>query len=327
MENKVKARVVVVGGANIDMQGTAFASFVPRDSNPGRIVRAWGGVGRNIAENCARLGLSTSLITAFGDDSDGALLRSDCDDKGINTNGSLVARSPSARYLCALDADGSLVAAVADMAAMDELTPEFLETRREDLDSADYIVVDANLPQASLAWIAFRYGRTNRPAGNGRSPFLFLDTVSSAKARRAVGLSGEFDCIKPNRAEAAILAGAEETAPEILRAVMAEKGALPGELYISLAEEGIYYYTDRAGSGLIALPPQALRPKPVNRSGAGDASGAALLWADSRGCGPRDKARYALTAAMLTAASPEPVAPEMSETILETRMRLMFPEE
>ena len=61
---KGKARVVVVGGANVDIQGQVLRAFIPGDSNPGRIVRACGGVGRNIAENCARLGMPTWFIAA-----------------------------------------------------------------------------------------------------------------------------------------------------------------------------------------------------------------------------------------------------------------------
>lgn len=333
MENQEKVRVVIIGGTNIDIQGKSDAPFILADSNPGRIIKASGGVGRNIAENCARLGLSTWLITAFGDDEDARFLQSDCERKGIVVSASLRARAPTARYICAINNDGSLVAAVADMAIVDLLTPEFLASRKSYLDSADYIVADANLPASSLAWLAQGYGRTARAATGRRSPRLFLDTVSSAKAVKAKELTGEFDCMKPNRAEAAILAGVtglagtEAVEPETLCAAMASRGKIPGELFISLGEKGIYYYTDIADRGRVCLPAPELRPVSINRSGAGDAACAALVWADARGYGMRDKARYALAAAMLTTASPEPVAPDLDETALETRTRLMFSEE
>jgi len=334
-----KAKIVVVGGANIDIQGISFESFALRDSNPGRIARASGGVGRNIAENCVKLGLSTSLVTVFGEDPEGEFLRADCVAKGIDTERSLLAPGSTATYLCALDSDGSLIAAVADMGIMTLLDPNFLETRRSFLDSADYIVADANLPVESLRWLAWNYGRKAclarqkpRFAGPNTGPLLYLDTVSAAKASKADGLSGEFDCIKPNRIEAAILAGMETTGqeeakPEDICAALAARGALPRELFISLGEEGMYYYVDESGQGRIVLPAPELRPQPVNRSGAGDAACAALIWADSIGCATREKAKYGLTAAMLAAAAPEPVSGDMCESVLRTRMRLMFPKE
>jgi pseudouridine kinase len=336
---KGKARVVVVGGANVDLQGTSFAPFISGDSNPGRIVRACGGVGRNIAENCARLGMPTWLIAAFGDDQDGAFLSDSCERIGIDLGGSLRAHAPTPRYLCALGPDGGLQGAVADMAAMELLTPEFLETRRPYLDAADMVIADANLPAPSLAWLAAAYGRKARPAGEGgergqrRRPILFLDPVSATKAKKAAGLTAAFDCVKPNAGEAAILAGlsggtrTSARDPEALRRALEEVRGMPAELYISLGEEGIFYAEAEGRSGIEPLPLPELRMQPSNRSGAGDAACAALAWAWSRGLSLREKARAALAAAMIAAASPEPVSPEMSEDALVRAMRRMFREE
>ena len=257
----------------------------------------------------------------------GFSLREDCAAKGIDVSESLVVSKPTARYLCALDTDGRLVAAVADMAIMELLTPLFLESRKPLFDKADFIVADANLPAPSLAWLARRYGRAARVAEKRDLPLLFLDTVSTAKTRKTVGLSGEFDCIKPNRAEAAILAGVPEAEPAKLRESLGAAGALPAELYISLGEKGIYYYTDVYGEGVMRLPAPELRPAVVNRSGAGDAACAALIWATAKGFGAKDKACCALTASMLAAASAEPVSPDISEASFEARMRAFYPEE
>jgi len=267
---------------------------------------------------------------------DGRLLEEDCAAKGIDASMSLRAGAPTARYLCAVDADGSLVAAVADMAVMELIGPEYLESRRPILDAAGYIVADANLPRRSLEWLASRYGRKARkadgldsasPAGIRHFPLLFLDTVSSAKAARAIGLSGEFDCAKPNLAEAAVLAGTGEAGAEELCARLVANGGMPSELYISLGEKGMYYYTSEGEEGHVSLPAPGSRPEPVNRSGAGDAACAALVWATMRACPAREKARYALTAAMLASASPEPVARGLSPSSLMGSARLMFTEE
>jgi len=59
-----RARVVVVGGANVDIIAASAGPMVPRASNPGRIRISPGGAGRNIAENLARLGVATKLLAA-----------------------------------------------------------------------------------------------------------------------------------------------------------------------------------------------------------------------------------------------------------------------
>jgi len=324
--------VVVIGGANIDIQGKSLAPFRPKDSNPGTVEKAAGGVGRNIAESCVRLGLKVRLVTVFGSDADGHWLEKDCKAKGIDTALSLHWEGSSPIYLCTLDSDGSLVAAIADMEAMESLVPGALEGLRDDLDEAACIVVDTNIPRESLEWLCARYGRTKGLVrGEGREgrgrcqkyqiglsgPLLFLDPVSEIKALKAEGLTGEFHCIKPNWAEARALTGlftpseppvAAFPNPEALWQRMADAGRLPGEMYVSLGPGGIYYYGEEE-EGRLPLPPEDQRPKVRNRSGAGDAALAALVWASLENFRPRRKAAYAIAAALLAAASSSP-APE-----------------
>ena len=49
--------VIVFGGANIDVKARIEGHAVEGTSNYGAITRSPGGVGRNIAENLARLGV------------------------------------------------------------------------------------------------------------------------------------------------------------------------------------------------------------------------------------------------------------------------------
>lgn len=344
------ARVVIVGGTNLDIQGKSFAPFSPEDSNPGICSRSAGGVGRNIAENCVRLGLDTRILTVFGSDEDSAFLEADCIAKGIDTSGSFHIEGSCARYLCLLDERGNLVGAVADMAAMDALAPDVLDSRRALLDAARIIIADANIPAESLAWLASRYGRSpkTRPDGESsvpasRRPLLFLDPVSAAKAKKAVGISGEFDAMKPNLGEASVLAGMgrmpvlslsgelfrlEEKLEEARRCsqILASLHRAPAELYLSLGESGILYHSESGEEGHIPLPPAEVRPAVVNRSGAGDAACAALAWATLRGFGPQQKACCAITAALITSGSLDPVSPELNPGHLQALMSELFPD-
>ena len=62
------ADITIVGGINIDIEGSPFKPLVPEDSNPGKIRMSFGGVGRNIAENVVRSGGSTAMISVVGED-------------------------------------------------------------------------------------------------------------------------------------------------------------------------------------------------------------------------------------------------------------------
>ena len=316
-------KVIVVGGANIDIQGKPAAAYLPGDSNPGLVRRSLGGVGRNIAENLARLGMKVELVAPIGRDAEGERLITDCRAKGIGTSHCFMSESPSSTYLCLLNESGGLVGAVSDMKAMDELTPAWLLSLEAFILGADYLVADANLPRDSLAWIARTFGLASAPAG--ARPRLYLDPVSRTKAQRLFGITGNFDCMKPNRAEALLLAGIEDGAPEALCDAMEKCGNLPPELFMSMGGEGMFYRTEK-GVGRVALPDSGQIPV-VNRSGAGDAACAALLWSEAEGFEPRQRTEFALTASILTASCPEPVHPGIGAVALKALRKNLFPKE
>ncbi len=271
-------------------------------------------MGRNIAENLVRLGLAAELVTVLGDDRDSEELAASCMSLGIGLRGTL--RLPGARasrYLCLLDAGGRLVGAVSDMAAFSALDPTRLAERSALLDGASLIVVDANLPSESIGWLVKRYGRRSRPRGRD-GPALVLDPVSTAKASRAAPWIGGFDLAKPNRAEAAILAGLDPSAIATDHAVIGDRlrGLGLGEAYISLGPEGMYVHAPswRGIARPPADPPPGLEPK--NLSGAGDAALAALAWGSLRGQDCPGRAASAVAAALIAAASPRTVNPDLS---------------
>ncbi|MEI7599797.1 MAG: carbohydrate kinase family protein [Aestuariivirga sp.] len=169
-------RVVVIGGANVDIKGHARGAYVAGTSNPGEVVVAAGGVGRNIAENLARLGLSVSLITALGEDANARMLRQACAEVGVDLAMALTAGAPTGSYLAVLDETGELVSAINDMRAMDALTPEHLKRWATQLGEADMLVADCNLSEVCLAWLCrFAAERELR---------LLIEPVSVSKARK-----------------------------------------------------------------------------------------------------------------------------------------------
>ena len=316
-----RKRVAVVGAMNIDIQGKTFLPFRPGDSNPGSLRIEAGGVGRNIAENLARLGLDVELISVLGDDFNASLLEASCRDAGVGLGGCsrLVGRTSSS-YLCILDTDGSLAGGLAAMDAMDELGPERLEAAAAILDSCEIIIVDANVPEASIKWLAARY-----PKG-GRGPALGFDPVSARKAARGRASLPAFAFAKPNRAEAAVLAGLAgpgghtglhgerydptALAPDALARALRSRGL--GEAFVSLGSDGIWA-EGGGGERWIAKLPEGGIPgwAPASSSGAGDAACAAIAWGSLAGASLGERCALALAAAAVTAAADRPVSKNM----------------
>lgn len=317
MEHSFEGFVALAGGINLDIQGISNSEFRSGDSNPGWITSSPGGVCRNIAENLSRLQFPVMLISAFGDDPEGEILKLDCRNKNIDISLSVTAAGRTARYLCLASSDASLVGAVADMAIMETMTPDFFESRKDTLACAAAIVIDTNLSEASIHWFARQFGRIQR-AGEKR-PLLILDTVSAAKAFKARECLAEFDCVKPNLEEARVLAGVTGSAgiSEILESLHS-CDSMPAQLYISLGEQGIVCVDSKLREQvLVPLPPRRIRPAAKNRSGAGDAACAGLVYASLHNLSMKEKAEYALTMAVLAAAAEKTVYPELNLSILE----------
>ena len=284
-------RVVVVGGANMDVGGAPAAALRLRDSNPGEVRLRPGGVGRNIAHDLRLLGLDVALVTALGDDLFGAALRQSCEARGLDLSMTLTV--PGARtssYLYVTDG-GEMHVGVADMDVIARLGPDVLAPLLPKLDAADAVVLDANLSAGAIDFLA----------ENCRAP-LYADPVSAAKAQRLRRALPKLAAIKPNAIEAAALTG--EADPE--RALRALLDAGVKRVFVSLGADGLLA---AEGKTILRLP--CLPCRVVDTTGAGDAAMAAVVWAGLRGLGLAETGRAALSAGAQTAACAETNPPSL----------------
>ncbi|HSK48067.1 MAG TPA: carbohydrate kinase family protein [Coriobacteriia bacterium] len=258
------ARVTVLGGANTDIVGHSAAPLVAFDSNPGEVRMSPGGVGRNIAENLARLGVRTTLLTGFGSDAHGRELERACRAARIDTAPSLVCGDLAGSvYLAILDDEGDMALAVSDMRPLDRLTPRVLQARRGALESSDLVVADTNLPEETLEWLA-----------EATSVPIALDLVSTTKAPRARTLLAKLAIVKGNGLEAAALLGQPdpETRSQIetLAHRLLERGA--GTAFVTAGALGSCY-ADATETGWMDAPQVDI----ANATGAGDAFTAGVV--------------------------------------------------
>jgi len=301
-----RLRCAVVGAANIDIGGFPQGRIALQDSNPGRVILSAGGVGRNIACNLVRLGVEAHLIAPLGTDAFADIVRADCAAAGVNTDLCFTFQgAASSAYLFIADINGDMQLAVNDMDICLRMTPEALSDRLDMLNAMDAVVLDANLPEASLAFLAEHL----------RVP-LFADAVSAAKARRLLPALPRLHLVKPNALEAEALTGlpiydrptAEAAARRLVD--MGVKGAC-----ITLGERGVCCANRDEVRFMAGTPVQM-----TNATGAGDAFTAALVWAHIGGLDLFDAARAGMAAAALAVESKETVNPAMSPEALQLRM-------
>ena len=198
-------RVLVVGGANLDLVATGLGPLRLGDSNPASVRSQPGGVGRNIAERLAQLGRPVRLVSVLGDDEAGRQILGRGQAAGIDMGGCRsLPGAATARYLSLHQPDGELLLAVNDMAVLQGLTPALLQAEWPALLAAAAVVVDANLAPATLAalWAL------------PLSVPLWADAVSAAKCARLRPGLARLHTLKPNRLEALQLSGLPADSPD-----------------------------------------------------------------------------------------------------------------
>ena len=151
-KDRPPADMVCIGGANIDRKLRTLGALQMGTSNPSVQFEAFGGVARNVAENLARLGLPTQLISAVGDDTAGRALMAQAASVGLSTQNTWVAPdAATGSYTAVLDDRGQMVLALAAMPLTDGLTPQFLSRSSAERARARLTVLDLNLPASSVA--------------------------------------------------------------------------------------------------------------------------------------------------------------------------------
>ena len=287
-------RIAVIGGMNMDIGGRAANALQLRDSNPGTVSLRPGGVGRNIAHDLRLLGAEVSLVSAVGEDAFGRELLASCEALGLDM--SMTLRRPrerSSTYLYVTDDGGDMLLAVSDMDIVDRITPETLSPLLERLNGYDAAVVDANLSQAALCFLAEKL-----------TVPLYADPVSAAKAAKLLPILPRLRALKPNALEARHLTG-EKEAVRSARSLL-NRGVK--RVLLSLGAEGMLA---AEGERVLRLPRQKVEV--VNTTGAGDAATAAMVWADLQGLDLEQTARFSQAAGARSCQCMEANNPALAE--------------
>ena len=246
----------VVGGVNVDIGGQSYAPLVARDSNPGRVRISLGGVGRNIAHNMSLLGVDVRLLTAFGDDLHAQRVAASCGELGIDISHALqVPGGTTSTYLFLNDVDGDMALGLSDMDICERITPAYLASNLSLLNNAQVIVADTNIPAESLQYLVTHC-----------TPPVFVDPVSTAKARKVQPVLGRVHTLKPNRIEAELLSGVQITDDASLRLAasrLLETGL--HRVFISLGTQGVFAADQKEMLMQPCIPAQMR-----NATGAGD---------------------------------------------------------
>lgn len=278
-------KMIIIGGANVDICGSSLQPLRNYDSNPGEISLSFGGVGRNIAQICALLKQNVEFVTCFSSDAYGTMMKEDCEKLGMHTSYSRVVDDlPSSMYIAILDSNRDMKIGMSDMRILRRMDHAMLDSVLKDAEPDDRIIIDANLDLDSIAYIL----------DHAVCP-VAADPVSANKADRMKKYLGQISIFKPNQYEADQMNGIFIKDEETARASIAwyrEKGVK--EIIISMADRGVVF-----GYGDTAVWLTHRKIEIANATGGGDTLLGAYVSYRLKGHSEMESIRYGLTAAVV----------------------------
>lgn len=241
-------RYFVFGGANVDINVMVPTGLKLHDSNIGKISFSYGGVGRNIAENLARLGQEVFFVSIFSSDEISQAMFNGLANLGVRLQFCKITNKPQSSYLNVMNDDNDLYFGLASMESYDLLTKYDVHNIPFRYD--DIFVIDTNFNDDVLE---FLFSQENRK---------IVDAISAAKAIKLKKYLDSIYLLKVTPEEGEALTG--ETDPIKISNALRSKGVK--SVIVSLGEQGLYYQDP---SGLFRITHKVVTP--VSTNGAGDA--------------------------------------------------------
>ncbi|HET9746423.1 MAG TPA: PfkB family carbohydrate kinase [Chitinophagaceae bacterium] len=273
--------VICIGAAFVDEIFHMKEEMIIASTVPATVTKSAGGVSRNIAHQLALLGVEVQLVTVFGNDSDGDWLKQVSVAASVKIDASITKEGLSGKYTGILNLDGSLFTAFLTNAATDLITPQHLEQYRALLQSASYLLADANISASAGAWLLAFSKETAIP--------LVLEPVSVPPARkfRNVNLDGLY-LVTPNEDELPVLCSEKSFITQLQIEELLAKGI-----------ENIWLHNGQHGSALYSKERSITLHAPeieiVDCTGAGDGSLTGFILGKTLGRNDLDCMRIAHT--------------------------------
>lgn len=287
-----------LGGAVWDRKLRLEAAPVRASSNPVTESSHPGGVARNVAHNLSLLGLPVALLSAWGDDAAGALLRMDCLRLGLDIDAVLtVPDTATGAYTAVLEPSGELHLGLAQLDALHHLGPGKLTRTQPRRSQAAIQLADLNLRRDTLeAWLA-----------EPRQGLAVVLAVSEPKMAALPEDLSRLDLLIANSGEWWAAGGNTELARRGLKRALVTQGAQG----VRLGQWGEIQWQWQT------LPAPAT-PNVADVTGAGDAFAAGVLAALQRRPGDwLGAARFGQRLAQICLQSPLSVAPDIHPGLLD----------
>ena len=279
--------LTVIGTVFVDIKGYTTGNFVPAGRNVGRIEQFHGGVGRNIAEDVASLGVQTTFVSLVDEGGMGADVLQHLASRGIDTRYVGTDTQGMGTWLAIFDEKGEVYANVSRRAVLAPLTKLLEEKGEEIIAQSDGILLEIDVEEPVVARVFALAEQFGKPV------YAVISNISIAMERMPYILRSR--CFVCNRQEAGVFFGlpeswqfaeeakdAEVTDPAQMLGIMKKETAAMGleKMVVTMDASGAAFVDNRTGAA--GLCP-ALPVEVVDTTGAGDAFFAGVAAGLARG--------------------------------------------
>jgi pseudouridine kinase len=286
-----ESSIVCIGTTNFDRKAQSKEKLIMGTANPVTYTESCGGVARNVAENLARLGFHSVLVSCVGNDKEGLWLLEET--RACKVDVSQVNVLPDHRtgtYTALLDTMGDMHICLADLDICEQISSKMIAERWSHITSAQLVFMDGNLSAEALKYVTVRSRDENIR--------LFVDPVSVPDASKLPESLEGINTIFPNKGEASFLAGGQkmENIDDYRAAARKIRERGVRNVIITLGEEGIFYMSETYDEFL--LP--SYRNEVVDVTGAGDAFASGYMCGMVQGEDAKTACQLGLAASSLT---------------------------
>ncbi|MCI1734861.1 MAG: PfkB family carbohydrate kinase [Bacilli bacterium] len=250
--------ILIIGNSRRDSLAKSDAPL-QGEENIGTIFETDGGVGRNVAENLARLNDSVTFITPLGDDENGRLLRKNLEAVNVKVL-SPKSKLPTSVYTSISDDKGNRKLAIVDNRIIDNMKPADLKPFESVIASHQHIVIEATLNEKVIDYLFKKF------AGHS----FYCEGVSSAYVGRLKKHLPDIYLFKSNFNEAVTMMGTEAEPEETVQDILKE--GCPN-VVLSHTKLPIVYGT----KGEVYHEPIVVRQNIIRSNGVGDSLFAGIV--------------------------------------------------
>ena len=295
----------VIGTTFVDLKGFARNTYDPQGRNLGEVKIVHGGVGRNVVENFANVGMPVSYVGMLEDSAIGRDVERHLREIGADLTHMVKApENGIGMWLVILDEKGNQAGSISKMPDIRYLEDYLREKGEEIISGAETVVLEVDLNEQIAERIVGLAGKYRKPV------YSIVGNLSVVLARK--DLIRRTNCFICNEIEAGKYFGNPAVTgytPEEMLAFLPEAARQEGlrAMVVTMGEKGAVYYDGNTLQAGFCPPCEA---EVVDATGAGDAFFSGTVMGLIRGIELPEAVKYGAKLAAVTISRPETNCPE-----------------